>query len=293
MGALQNHMISEMKLRGYSETTISMYIKGVRNFAYYFGKTPLSISQSEIRDYFIDLIEKNSSQAKLRICYSSLKLFYTIHDQPHYLDFLPSPKPSHTIPDVLDQKEIENILSLCRTLRYKTLFALIYSSGLRISEVINLQVSDIDFSRKTIHVRNSKNGKDRYTILSEKVIMLLRFYFNRYKPMTHLFFSVRDNSKVISKRHIQHVFHNLIKEAHISKNAHVHTLRHSFATHLLENNTNLFYIMQLLGHASISSTLIYLHMQRLDKMNIKSPLDTADISINSYPNIPQLYLNIA
>jgi integrase/recombinase XerD len=294
MGYLRTNMINEMKLYGYSETTINMYTKCMYNLSHFYMKSPLTITQSEIKLFFLDLIDNKASQTKLHIHYSAIKVFYRFHGQPHYLDFLPHPKRSYIIPDVLDQTEIESILSLCKTLRFKTLFTLIYSAGLRISEAINLEVSDIDIIRKTIHIRSSKNKKDRYTILSEKALILLTHYFNRYKPKTCLFFSLRNNSIKMSKRYIQHIFQYLVKEAHISKKVHVHTLRHSFATHLLENNTNLFYIMQLLGHSSLKSTMIYLHMQRLDKMRIVSPLDSSDISLEIFPTfLSQHVLNIA
>ena len=294
MGYLCNNMIAEMKLRSYSDTTIKMYTKCMRFLAYHFMMSPLLLSQADIRDFFLYLIDKHSSPTTLHVYYSAIKVFYSIHGQPHYLDFMPHPKRPMIIPDVLDESEIETILSYCRTLRYKMFFTLIYSAGLRISEALNLKVSDIDPLRKTIHIHDSKNAKDRYTILSTKALTLLRFYMNRYKPETYLFFSIHDKSKQMSKRNCQDVFHTLVKEAHISKNAHVHTLRHSFATHLLENKTNLFYIMQLLGHASIKSTVIYLHMQRLDKMDITSPLDSCNISLDKYPDTaPQQLLNIA
>lgn len=282
MGYLRNHMIEEMELRGYSDTTIKMYTKCLRNLAYHFMKSPLSISQSELRAYFLRLIDQGCSQARLHINYSAIKVFYKIHGQPHYLDFIPRPKRSFRIPEVLDESEIETILSLCRSLRFKMLFTLIYSSGLRISEAINLKVSDIDVNRKTIHVRESKNRKDRYTILSDKALALLRHYENRYKPESFLFTALRDKTRRISKRHCQEVFHRLVQEAHIAKNVHVHTLRHSFATHLLEHDTSLFYIMKLLGHSSIRSTIIYLHMQRLDKLDIVSPLDSSSISLDLF-----------
>jgi integrase/recombinase XerD len=294
MGYLRNTMINEMKLYGYSETTINMYTKCMYTLSHFFMKSPLSISQFEIKIFFLDLIEKKVSQTTLHIYYSAMKVFYRFHGQPHYLDFMPHPKRSYIIPDVLDQLEIETILSLCKTLRFKALFTLIYSAGLRISEAINLNVSDIDILRRTIHVHSSKNNKDRYTILSEKALILLNRYSSRYTPNSFLFYSLRDKSIRMSKRYVQHIFQHLVKEANISKKVHVHTLRHSFATHLLENNTNLFYIMQLLGHASIKSTMIYLHMQRLDKMKIESPLDFSDISLDVFPKcITQRVLNIA
>jgi integrase/recombinase XerD len=285
MGYLRDHMIEEMKLRGYSNTTINMYTKYVHKLAYYYKKTPLQISQSNIRDFFVDLYEKQTNSTTLHNYYCAIKCFYKIHGQPHYIDFIPHPKINYVIPDILDESEIETIFSLCRTLRYKLLFIIIYSAGLRISEAINLKISDIDFLRKTIHVRSSKNNKDRYTVLSEKAIYLLNHYINRYKPEIYLFSSIKDKSIKMSKRHCQEVFHRIVIEANIQKKAHIHTLRHSFATHLLENNTNLFYIMKLLGHSSIRTTLLYLHMQRLDKLNISSPLDTSNIDINKYSEV--------
>jgi site-specific recombinase XerD len=282
MGYLQNNMIEEMKLRGYSNTTIKMYTKCIHNLAYHYNKSPLNITQIEIRDFFVMMIDKGLSQMNLHIYYSAIKVFYKIHGQPHYIDFLPHPKRPFTIPEVLDESEIQNILSLCRTLRYKLFFTLIYSSGLRISEALNLKITDIDTVRKTIHIKSSKNMKDRYTILSEKAIIMLKHYINRYKPESLLFFTLSDKSQKMPKRYCQQIFHNLVKEAHITKRVHVHTLRHSFATHLLEHDTNIFYIMKLLGHSCISTTIIYLHMQRLDKMNIRSPLDLSSISLEDF-----------
>jgi integrase/recombinase XerD len=294
MGYLRTHMINEMKLHGYSETTIKMYTKCIHQISYHYLKSPLTLTQNDIKSFFISLIETHVSSTQQNIFYSSLKTFFRLHNMPDYLNFLPPPKRFYNIPEILDESEIEKILSICRTLRYKTFFALIYSSGLRISEALNLNISDIDFVRKTLLIRNSKNGKSRYSILSIKAIKLLKFYFNRYQPKKLLFFSLHDKTKKMSKRLAQDIFHKLVKEAHINKKVRVHTLRHSFATHLLEKNTSIFYIMQLLGHSSIRSTLIYLHMQRIDKMNIFSPLDTSSISLDVFQeNPPQKELCIA
>jgi integrase/recombinase XerD len=282
MGYLQNNMIEEMKLHGYSNTTIKMYTKCIYKLAYHYMKSPLTITQSEIRDFFLYKIDKGASQMNLHVYYSAIKVFYKIHGQPHYIDFLPHPKREFRIPEVLDESEIQTIFSLCKTLRFKFFFTVIYSSGLRISEALNLRLSDIDIVRKIIHVRASKNNKDRYTILSEKARIMLKHYIDRYNPESLVFFNLHDKSQKMPKRYCQHVFQSLVKEAHITKRVHVHTLRHSFATHLLEHDTNLFYIMKLLGHSYISSTIIYLHMQRLDKMNIRSPLDLSSISLEKY-----------
>ena len=294
MGYLKDHMVEEMKLRGYSSTTIKMYTICLRKLAGYYMKSPLTISQSEIRGFFIHLVNRQASQTQMHIHYCAIKLFYRIHGQSNYPDFLPRPKRSYRIPEVLDESEIQTILSLSRSLRYKMLFTLIYSAGLRISEAIDLRVSDIDVLRRTIHVRASKNMKDRYTILSEKALSLLKRYSSRYEPESLLFFSLHDKRRKMSKRYCQQVFHDLVKEARISKKVHVHTLRHSFATHLLEHDTNIFYIMKLLGHSSIRTTMLYLHMRRLDTMNIRSPLDIGSISLEQYAcDAMQPFLKIA
>jgi integrase/recombinase XerD len=282
MGYLKDHMIEEMKLHGYSDATIKMYTRSMTELARFCGKTPLRITQAEIRDFFVHLIDQSASATKRKICYYAIKFFYKIHGQPHYIDFLPPPKVPSRIPEVLDESEIQAILSLCRTLRYKLFYTLIYSAGLRLSEAINIKVSDIDMERRTIHVRESKNRKSRYTVLSAKALVMLKFYLNRYKPESILFYSRRGKTCKMQKRHCQQVFHDLVLQARITKKAHVHTLRHSFATHLLEHDTSIFYIMQLLGHASITSTLIYLHMQKPESMNIKSPLDLSGISLDSF-----------
>jgi integrase/recombinase XerD len=280
MGLLHDNMVLEMKFRGYSDTTIQMYTKCIYDFAHHHRKSPLSISQIEVRDYFYYLVKNSVSSIRLHIIYSAIKVFYKIHGQPHYIDFIPHPRPKYKLPEVLDESEVQSILSLARNLRYKLLYTLIYSSGLRISEALNLKLPDIDYNRKQIHIRSSKNGHDRYSILSEKAIYLLKFYINRYTPMTYLFFVLRDKSRKMPKRQCQQVFKDLVKAANITKNVHVHTLRHSFATHLLEHNTNIFYIMKLLGHSSIQSTMTYLHLQKFDSLDVHSPLDLSSITLS-------------
>ena len=282
-----------MKYRNYSDATITLYTKCVHDLAYHYRISPLSISQEEIKNYFYTLIDKNTSSAKLHITYSAIKFFYKTHGQPHYLDLLPRPKRPFIIPEVLNQQEVELLLACSKTLRYKTIFTLIYSSGLRISEALNLEVSNIDFQRKMILIKNAKGNFDRYAILSDKMSELLRQYISRYKPFNHLFFTIRDKNRRIPKRYIQHIFHEQASSTGIAKRIKVHTLRHSFATHLLENNTNLFYIMKLLGHRSIKSTMIYLHMQRLDSLDLKSPLDIYDISISKTPSCCQKQFELA
>lgn len=281
MGKLRDHMIHQMRLMNYSEATIKLYTKAVHDLAYHFNLSPLVLAPSQIQSFFFHLVDEGTSPAKLHIVYSAVKFFFKIHGNPHLLDFLPRPKRPLKIPEVLTQDEIERILSYSKNLRYKTFFTLIYSSGLRISEALNLQLSDIDISRKMILVKAGKGNIDRYAILSEKLIRLLQRYIVQYQPYNLLFFARGDKNRKMTKRFAQQVFKDQVRAANINKKVSVHTLRHSFATHLLENNTNLFYIMKLLGHKSIKSTMIYLHMQKFETLNLKSPLDIYDISLET------------
>lgn len=279
MGTLRDAMIDEMKLHGYSEKTRKMYVDYMTRFVAHLAKSPLSASPRDVKDFFLGLIARNASPTCMHNYYCAMKLFYHFNYRDYLMDRIPPPRIPFKIPAVLDQSEIQTILCHCRTLRYRTIFAVIYSAGLRVSEAAKLKCSDIDFNRHIIHVRDSKNHKDRFTILGDKTASLLKRYLNRYRPKDFLFYSKTNIDRPIPIRQIQQTFQDLAREANRS-DAHVHTLRHSFATHLLESNTNLFYIMKLLGHSSIKATIVYLHMQRLDMLSIVSPLDSSSISVD-------------
>jgi len=295
MGFLRDSMVREMKIRNYSDATIKLYTKAVYDLAYFYKISPLLLTEDQIKSFLYSLVDKKASAAKMHIVYSGLKFFYKINDRPHYMDNIARPKRPFKIPAVFSQSEIEDILSCSRTMRYKAVFSLIYSAGLRISEALNIELTDIDFYRKMIHIRNAKGGLDRQVILSEKVAKLINRYISKYNPYSYLFFCLKDKNRKMQKRWLQHIFHEQVTSANISKKVSVHTLRHSFATHLLENNTNLFYIMKLLGHRSVKSTMIYLHMQSLSSLDLKSPLDIFDISLDkvNQANEKQYQLSIA
>lgn len=280
MGFLKENMISEMRLRNYSDRTIETYTIAVHKLAQFFNTPPTLLSRTDVKEYLLHLLDSGASPSKRYAAYYGIKLFYDIHHMAYILSDIPAPKRPFVIPPVLDQKEIQEILMNCTTLRYRTIFSIIYSAGLRIGEAMNLKTTDIDFSRRIIIINSSKNNKSRLTILSEKMIALLKKYINRYQPQDYLFFKKHDRAKPLNSSQVRNVFMRIIKQCGLNKKAHVHTLRHSFATHLLENNTNIYYIMKLLGHSSIKSTLIYLHMQRLDFQRIRSPLDTSSISLS-------------
>ena len=189
--------------------------------------------------------------------------------------FIERPNKEKTLPVVLNTDEIKQILNVTENLKHKTILALIYSAGLRISECINMKIKDIDSKRMQIRISQSKGKKDRYTLLSQKTLVLLRSYFLEYKPKDYLFES--PTLEQYSASSIQAIFRASCAKAKITKKATVHTLRHSFATHLLENGTDLRYIQSLLGHESSKTTEIYTHITTKGFDQIKSPLDNLDI----------------
>jgi integrase/recombinase XerD len=273
MGALRDKMIEYMTIRGYATKTIKLYTSCINVFAHHFNKSPMLISRDEICAFFLHLRNTNRSDSTIHIYYEAIKYFYAMHN---LLDLVPKirlRRRPQKLPLILSQNEIAALFDGCTKLRLKVILYLLYSSGLRLSEAMNLTKTDIDFDRNVILVRNPKNGKDRCTLLSEKTKQLLLDYYKLYKPDTLLFESSQHQGKPLSASCVQRSLRILVRNTGIQKNVHAHTLRHCFATHLLENGTNIFYVMRLLGHSHLQTTMIYLHAQVDDFANIVSPLD--------------------
>jgi site-specific recombinase XerD len=281
MGILREQMVQEMTLQGYSINTIKAYTMYVYKFAKYYNKKPTDITGLELRQFFSALYSANKSPFIIYFYYNALLFFFSIHNMKSIMDSIPKPKRPFIIPQVLSKDEVKHFLSVCTNLKYRAFFALIYSSGLRLSEGLFLEISDIDFSRKLVHVTHAKCKKERYTIIGDSTIQILREYIAEYNPTKYLFYNGNHHkiNKPMGLRSVQNKFQYYFSKTNIPKKAHIHTLRHSFATHLLEDNVNIFYIMKLLGHASIKTTMIYLHVQRMDLLNIKSPIDTINMDL--------------
>jgi len=293
MGQLKIDMIDYMTIRGYSHRTIKLYTNCIKILANHYSSSPLKLSTIDLYNFMLFLKKSNRSDSTIHIYYESIKFFYSMHNKKEIvpkIDFIKRPK---RLPEVLSHDEIANILNKCKDLRFKTILYLLYSSGLRLSEVINLNRSDIDFKRRTIFVRNSKNNKDRYTLLSIEAEKIINNYFIVFNPKSIIFYNSKNNDKRISPSCIQRQFKNLVIKSGITKRAHVHTLRHSFATHLLENGTSIFHIMHLLGHAHIQTTMIYLHVQASEISNIVSPLDLVFTKTNRINEHDTLFLETA
>jgi integrase/recombinase XerD len=271
--------IEKLKLKRYSENTIRTYKYMFIDFINFFpDKNIDEISENDIKKYQLHLVRnRNVSESHQNQSINAIKFYFekVKHCFRKVYD-LERPRHSKKLPQVLSEEEIQQIFKQVVNLKHKCILFIIYSGGLRISEVINLRINDIDSKRNLILVRNAKGKKDRVTLLSEKLIVLIFEYLNVYKPKEWLFEGQNKNEQY-SVRSIDKILKSNAKKAGIRKNVTVHTLRHSFATHLLESGTDLRYIQNLLGHNSSKTTEIYTHITKKGIDKIKSPFDSLDL----------------
>ena len=274
MGKLRDQMEMDMKLRGLSPRTISCYLGCMRNVAIHFGKSPSDLGEEEIRGYLYHLIEERKvSQAVISQSYSALKFFFEKTLQRQWdVSKIPRSKQRKKLPVVLSKQEVASIFSSTKNLKHRAILMTIYSGGLRVGEATRLKVSDIDSERMMIRVNEGKGLKDRYTLLGDRTLEVLRLYYKAYRPLDWLF-PGRNPSEPVSVSSVQRVFKASVYRAGIKKKVSVHTLRHCFATHLLESGTDLYYIQRLLGHCSAHTTSVYLHITGRDLSKIRSPID--------------------
>lgn len=263
----------ELKLRNYSFKTSKAYLHHIQRFLKS-GITTANIDDICIRQYLLNLIEKeNCSRTYLDQAVSALKFFCSrVLELPQIIISIPRPKKELKLPKVLSREEVLSLFECVENIKHKAVLMLIYSSGLRVSEVVNLKPDDIDIHRKMIHIRGAKGKKDRYTLLSETALKILNEYRRRYIIFDFLF-PGQNEGEHLSIRSVEHIMEQAIKKTGIKKKVTVHSLRHSFATHLLEAGTDLRYIQELLGHKSSKTTEIYTHVSDRDIRRIRSPLD--------------------
>lgn len=273
MQNLKEQMITEFKLRGYSPKTEKMYLTHMKKYTHHFGKSPDQMGEREIKDYLHFLITQNKSQSYVTGAYSALKFFYeNVLQRTWDMNHIPRVKKDKKLPLILDTSEVRRLFEVTKNLKHRTILITTYAAGLRVSEVVNLKVTDIDSKRMQIRIEQGKGKKDRYVLLSPVNLKLLRIYWQTYRPKTWLFPSYNYENP-ISVRSVQHVFERAKQKAGIQKKVSIHSLRHSFATHLLESGTDLHYIQQLMGHASVKTTTIYIHLRTQNALKVISPLD--------------------
>ncbi len=270
--------IRALRIKQYAENTQRVYLYMFKGFLRHTYPRPLkNISKQEIEDYLIQLTDnKKKSKSYVNQSINSIKFYYEkVLMQDREVYYLERPFKDQRLPIVLNEREVEQLLQSIRNIKHKSILCLIYSSGLRIGELSRLKISDIDSYNNLLVVRKGKGSKDRITIISDKILVLLRRYFREYRPKTWLFEG--PGGKSYSASSIRQIFNRAKIKAGIQKYATVHTLRHSFATHLLEKGTDIKYIQQLLGHNSIRTTAIYTHITQKAWKNIKSPIEYLDL----------------
>jgi len=273
--ALQEFHVLERELvsRKYSPKTVKSYLHYNRELVKFAGKSSKEINESDIKDYLFHLVEKKDAAAStLNTSVNALNFYYGRILKKDFVYEIKRPKKDKKLPVVLSQEEVTLILSSVPNIKHKAILMLIYSAGLRVGEVVKLKVEDIDSDRKLIHIKGAKGRKDRYTILSDVALAVLKQYMERYKLLKWLF-PGQALEKRISTRTVQTIFKQAKEKAEIKKDISVHCLRHCFATHLLESGIDLRYIQELLGHQSSKTTEIYTHVSNKNLSKIKSPLD--------------------
>lgn len=264
MTELRQRMLEDMQLRGLAPKTQTSYLRAVRQLAQYYSKPPDQITEEEIRDYFLYLKnEKKASRSACTVALCGIKFFYEHTLQRTWPIFdLVRPAKETKLPVVLSRDEVRHILNQVRKYSYRVCLSTIYACGLRLGEGSRLQVGDIDSERMCLNVRNSKGNQDRYVPLPATTLRLLRTFWTTHRHAVWLFPGQRRTNKSICPTGIQRAFKLALQSSGVNKAATVHTLRHSWATHLLEAGINLRFIQLWLGHKSLKTTAIYTHLTR-------------------------------
>lgn len=263
----------DLALRGYSPRTQETYYRNIVWFLEHCQSEPEKITKERIKDYLYYLIrEKKLSESSLRQARSAICYFFSqTMGSEIEVDNIPVQKKKKKLPDVYTVDEVFRIINSADNLKHKTILMLVYSSGIRVGELVNLKVSDICRDSMRLKVRDAKGGRDRYTLLSEICLLQLEQYWKTYRPENWLFCG-RYPGEQISIRAVQHAYQRARRRAGITKQCGIHTLRHSFATHMIETGSGIFQLQKFLGHRHLTTTLVYVHLNE-EKTVARSPLD--------------------
>lgn len=260
---------TELKLRAFSPRTVTTYLYWNKQFLNFVKKKPEDIVEDDIKNYIADLLSKNVAGKSVVLIRAALKFHYDEILEKNIVN-LKSPKISKKLPVVLTKDEIKRMIDSIKNKKHKLMIMLLYSSGLRLSELLNLKVGDLEFEERVGWVRSGKGSKDRLFLLSNKLIEDLKECVQNKKESDYLF---TGRNGRMTPRNVQKIIKNIARDAKIEKNVHPHSLRHSFATHLLESGENIRKIQLLLGHSDLSTTQLYLDISTEELKKIKNPLD--------------------
>jgi site-specific recombinase XerD len=276
-------MLDELQRRNYSANTVRTYIHAIEDFARYFGRSPYRLGPEHIRQYQVHLFrDRKLSAGTVEGRTAALRfLFVKTLKRPYLHDQIPFPKRQRPLPTVLSQEEVARLIDSAQNLMHRAMLMTLYGTGVRRAELCQLKVADVDSKRMVIRVRNGKGGRDRDVLLSDKLLETLREYWRWMKPKTYLFPGTVKNWRAdvpITTKVVWTAVDEAGKRAGIEKRISPHTLRHSFATHMLEAGADLRTIQVLLGHAKLADTAVYLHLSRRHLQAVASPIEAITVS---------------
>ncbi|MDO8592224.1 MAG: tyrosine-type recombinase/integrase [bacterium] len=269
-------LAQEMRIRNFSPKTIQAYLYYNKELLRFASKDARDIEKQDIRDYVDCLFNLGKSSSTVNLAINAFKFYYEGVLCRKF--FVPGhagikrPKSEKKLPVVLSKDEVVAMINSLDNIKHKLMIQILFGSGLRVSELVNLKINDIDFFRKIIIIKHGKGAKDRITIISEQTLRNIEKYLTQYQPLAYLFESYEAGHK-LSVRSAQKVVADAVKSAGVNSDTTAHSLRHSFATHLLENGTDIRYIQELLGHARLETTQIYTKVANNKLRDIKSPLE--------------------
>jgi len=277
---LRKMMLDELQRRNYAQSTVDAYVSALREFANYFHQPPDQLGPEHVRQFQLHLLRDRKLAANtVKQRMAAVQFFFARTLKRPYLrtDF-PYPKAPRRLPNILSQEEVTRLIDATSNLSHRAMLMALYSTGLRRSELVRLQVSDIDSQRMVIHVHLGKGSKDRDVPLSPKLLETLREYWRSTKPRKYLFPGDRGPDVPLTTKAVWHACRGAARRAGIQKRVAPHTLRHSYATHLLEAGADLRTIQLLLGHTDIKHTTVYLHLSQRHLHAVTNPLDALPVS---------------
>ena len=275
MGALRKQMDDDMVVRGMAQRTRETYLSAVAAMAKYYRRSPEQVSEAEVQRYLLHLIqERKYAWSSCNIAVNALKFCYHVTlKRPQAQFAIARPRQPQKLPQILAREEVARLIERTANLKHRAVLMTAYGAGLRVSELCHLRVSDIDSARMMIRVEQGKGAKDRYTLLSPRLLHELRRYWALHRPQEWLFSAAREPDQSISTTTVQKIFYAAKRRAGITKDCGIHGLRHAFATHLLEAGVDIHTIQRLMGHGHIGSTLRYFHLARKHLAAVASPLE--------------------
>lgn len=275
MTELRTRMLTDMQLRGFSESTKKHYLQRVANLGTHFRRPPDQLGEVHLRQFLVHLVTQAKAAPATHHGYvAAFKFFYGVTLQrPEVVAAIPFPKVPKKLPEILSRQEVELLLDATHCLKYKALFMAAYGAGLRVSEARALQTTHIDRARMLIHIHDGKGAKDRFVMLSPRLLVCLEQYWRAIRPQGPYFFPDRGGTGPITRHSVSWALDKVVARCGLTKPVTMHSFRHAFATHLLEAGTHIRVIQRMLGHSRIDTTARYTHVTAMHTSTVCSPLD--------------------